>query len=116
MQYPVDSLPYLFTYGNDYIITRVLRESNRGNRFASALLLRCTKKSLKIDCGYKNTVNTRKVALRDKIEKIIRTWKAKRVCSRASKYKYKRDMKAIEEAPKELEQKRKSCITSTNCN
>ena len=77
MQCLVDSLLWFFTYGNDSIITRVLRESSRGNICASPLLLPCTKESLKINGGYKNNVITQKVALTDEIEKTIRACKAK---------------------------------------
>ena len=77
MQCLVDSLLWFFTYDNDSIITRVLRESSRGNICASPLLLPCTKESLKIDGGYKNNVITQKVALTDEIEKTIRACKAK---------------------------------------
>ena len=73
------------------------------NICASHLLLPCTKESLKIDGGYKNKVITHKVALTDKIEIAVRTWKTKRACSTTNKYKSKQGMKAIGEEAKELE-------------
>ena len=93
----------VFTFGNNSIITQASREISRGNICSSHLLLPCTKESLKIDGGYKNNVITHKVALTDKIEKAVRTWKTKRACSTTNKYKSKQDMKAIGEEAKELE-------------
>ena len=51
----------------------------------------------------KNNVITHKVALTDKIEKVVRTWKTKRACLTTNKYKSKQGMKAIGEEAKELE-------------
>ena len=121
----------IFTFGSNSITMQVSREISRGkicashllsrnhlllpctkeslkidggyNICASHLLLPCTKESLKIDGEYKNNVITHKVALTDKIEKVVRTWKTKRACSTTNKYKSKQGMKAIREEAKELE-------------
>ena len=98
-------------YGNNSIITRVLRESRRWNRCASPLLLPCIKEWLKIDGGHKNNLITCKVALTDKIEKTTRT---KEASSTANKYKSKQEIKTIEEELKELEQKKKPFIIHLN--
>ena len=122
---PLISHSDFFTFGNNSIITQASREISRGNICsshlllpctkeslkidggynicASHLLLPCTKESLKIDGGYKNNVITHKVALTDKIKKVVRTWKTKRACSTTNKYKSKQGMKAIGEEAKELE-------------
>ena len=115
MQCPVDCPLWFFTYGNYSIITRVFRGSSWSNRCTITHFLPCAKESFKKDGGSKNDVITHKVALTDKIEKTIWAWKVKWVCSTANKYKSKWDMKAIEEESKELEQKKKSCVTSLNC-